>query len=168
MLKINASFSKKVPVQGQDYSSQSYHATIEAELPDGLNAGQLRERIHQTFELVRTSVEDELRQTDTSQPAAGGPFLQSRPDSQPGNGNSGSSGRSNGRSNGSTASPRQLDYLRDLGARQGWSKAQLDQLVQERHSLAGVNELTRNQASALIDELTETNRRSGKGGRRAA
>ena len=33
MLKLNASYSKKVPAEGE-YSSQSYHASIEVELPD--------------------------------------------------------------------------------------------------------------------------------------
>ena len=37
MLKLNASYSKKVPAEGE-YSSQSYHASIEVELPDGLSA----------------------------------------------------------------------------------------------------------------------------------
>ena len=31
MLKLNASYSKKVPA-GEEYSSQSYHASVEAEL----------------------------------------------------------------------------------------------------------------------------------------
>ena len=35
MLKLNASYSKKVPAEGE-YTSQSYHASIEVELPDGL------------------------------------------------------------------------------------------------------------------------------------
>ena len=33
MLKLNASYSKKVPADGE-YTSQSYHASIEVELPD--------------------------------------------------------------------------------------------------------------------------------------
>ena len=37
MLKLNASYSKKVPADGE-YTSQSYHASIEVELPDGLSA----------------------------------------------------------------------------------------------------------------------------------
>jgi len=59
MLKLNASYSKKVPAEGE-YSSQSYHASIEVELPDGLTSGQLNEKIHDTFDLVRKSVESEL------------------------------------------------------------------------------------------------------------
>ena len=74
MLKLNASYSKKVPAEGE-YSSQSYHASIECELPDGLNANQLQERIHDTFELVRQSVEAELhggnRQQQTGQDDSG-------------------------------------------------------------------------------------------------
>ena len=56
MLKLNASYSKKVPA-GEEYSSQSYHASVEVELPDGLTQEQLQARIHETFDLVRNSVE---------------------------------------------------------------------------------------------------------------
>ncbi len=62
MLTLSASFSKKVPVPGQEYSSQSFHAEIQCELPDGLNSQQLQDRIHSTFTLVRDSVENELQQ----------------------------------------------------------------------------------------------------------
>ena len=51
MLKLNASYSKKVPADGE-YTSQSYHASIEVELPDGLSAEQLNGKIHETFEMV--------------------------------------------------------------------------------------------------------------------
>ena len=59
MLKLNASYSKKVPAD-TEYSSQSCHASIEVEIPDGLTAEQLQNRIHETFDLVRNSVETEL------------------------------------------------------------------------------------------------------------
>ena len=59
MLKLNASYSKKVPAD-TEYSSQSYHASVEVELPDGLTPEQLNARIHETFALVRDSVEAEL------------------------------------------------------------------------------------------------------------
>ncbi len=154
MLKLHASFSKKVPIQGQDYSSQSYHATIESELPDGLTSGQLRDRIHETFELVRTSVEDELRQNH--------PPRLSQPDTIPAIPETGRNG------NPQPASPRQLEYLRDLGARMGYAKPQLDRLAEERHGARAVDELDRNQASALIDELTANTRQRPRAARRAA
>ncbi|MBQ9087237.1 MAG: hypothetical protein IJY46_00495 [Lentisphaeria bacterium] len=56
MLKLNASYSKKVPAEGE-YTSQSYHASIEVELPDGLNSEQLNGKIHETFSAAFTATE---------------------------------------------------------------------------------------------------------------
>ena len=61
MLKLNASYSKKVPAD-TEYSSQSFHASVEVELPDGLTQDQLNAKIHETFDLVRASVEAELNE----------------------------------------------------------------------------------------------------------
>ena len=72
MLKLNASYSKKVPAEGE-YSSQSYHASIEVELPDGLNQNQLQARIHETFALVKESVEAELHGNTSSQHGGNAP-----------------------------------------------------------------------------------------------
>ena len=69
MLKLNASYSKKVPA-GTEYSSQSYHAQIEIELPDGLSQQQLHEKVHNVFEFVRSSVENELQAAQTQAVAA--------------------------------------------------------------------------------------------------
>lgn len=71
MLKLTSSFSKKVPAETQ-FSSQSYHAAVEVELPDGLTEAQLKERIHNTFELVRNSVETEIgsKTNGTAKPVA--------------------------------------------------------------------------------------------------
>ena len=48
MLKLTSSFSKKVPAESQ-FSSPSYHASVEVELPDGLTETQLKETISSTF-----------------------------------------------------------------------------------------------------------------------
>ena len=80
MLKLNASYSKKVPAEGE-YSSQSYHASIEVELPDGLSQPELQSRIHATFDLVRNSVEAELSEKTSC--AARGFSAKNRPFSAP-------------------------------------------------------------------------------------
>ena len=72
MLKLNASYSKKVPAEGE-FSSQSYHASIEVELPDGLTQDQLNGKIHETFALVRDSVEAELHGTTAANPEGSAP-----------------------------------------------------------------------------------------------
>ena len=66
MLKLNQSYSKKVPAEGE-YSSQQYHCQIEVELPDGLNPQQLNEKVHNVFDFVRKSVETELHNNAPAQ-----------------------------------------------------------------------------------------------------
>ncbi len=122
MLKLNASFSKKVPAE-QEYSSQSFHASVEVELPDGLTEHQLRERIHNTFLMVRDSVETELNDL------AGMP-AQSKPQAKV-----------------EYASNKQVKYLLDL-ARQ--NKFSIRDLL-GRYNVRDAQQLTRQQCSQLID-----------------
>ena len=68
MLKLNASYSKKVPAEAE-YSSQQYHCQVEVELPDGLTQDQIQGRIHETFMMVRDSVEAELQTARQTAPA---------------------------------------------------------------------------------------------------
>ena len=129
MLKLNASYSKKVPAEGE-YSSQSYHASIEVELPDGLNQSQLQTRIHETFALVKESVESELH----GRPAKAEPANQNTSNHQP--------------QNGTPASPKQIKYLLDLGRNLGWTPQQ----IAAKCNVADVHNLTRRQCSDLINE----------------
>ncbi len=65
MMKLNASYAKKVPAE-ENFSSQQYHCQIEVELLDN-TPEQIRNRIHETFCMVRDAVEAEIR---TAQQAA--------------------------------------------------------------------------------------------------
>ena len=155
MLKINASYSKKVPVEGQDFSSQSYHASVEVEIPDGLTAEQLTGRIHETFELVRASVESELC-----------------------NGNGGASapvsaataaprgGTARKASTDARASGKQISFLTDLAVRNGMDIGALNAEAQRLFDVADIGQLTRKQASQLIDRLNGSP--NGQQRRRAA
>ncbi len=123
MLKLNASFSKKVPAES-DYSSKSYHAALELELPDGMSEDQIRSRIHQTFTMVKDSVESEIN-------------------SKPVNNNQ--------RTNGHVvlASKKQVKYLLDLVEQHGLDiNAEL-----ARFPVNEIHELTREQCSLLIDGI---------------
>jgi hypothetical protein len=55
MIKLTASFQKKLPAE-VDYSSQSYLASVEVELPAGLEGQELQDKIHDTFSLVNRIV----------------------------------------------------------------------------------------------------------------
>ena len=99
MLKLNASYSKKVPAEGE-YSSQSYHASIEVELPDGLSQEQLNGKIHETFAMVRDSVEAELH--------GNVPANHGTPEPQGSRNPAPQGGRSAGNNNDVPASPKQI------------------------------------------------------------
>jgi hypothetical protein len=134
MLKLNASYSKKVPAESE-YSSQSYHASIEVEIPDGLSADQLQTRIHDTFSLVRNSVENELHTKGFTSPEAQNNASQGYHPADP--------------KNDIPASPKQVKYLLDLARTKGIMPNQLAARFQVRD----VQSLTKNQCSRLINEL---------------
>ena len=156
MLKLNASFSKKVPAE-VDFSSISYHASIEVELPDGLSENQLKDKIHDTFELVRDSVEAEI---------GGGQSNGSSNRQQDGSSNRPQNGSSSRQPDGhirypqnkrgadkkqdtTPASSKQLNYLLDLGHTLGMKPGEI-------MDYAGVDELTsltKTECSKLIDGL---------------
>ena len=144
MLKLNASYSKKVPAEGE-YSSQSYHASIEVELPDGLSQDQLNSKIHETFAMVRDSVEAELHgeraHTQAQIPAQ--ESVQTAPQTYP------SQVRNNGNRNTDVpASPKQISYLLSLASKRGITPAQIAAL----QNVSSVDQLSRRQCSSLIEQ----------------
>ena len=139
MLKLNASYSKKVPAEGE-YSSQSYHASIEVELPDGLNQAQLQNRIHETFEMVRNSVEAELHGNAPIQ--QGGNAVANTV-----NNNQQGYGTANSRNREIPASPKQIKFMLDLARNKGITPAQ----IAAQYGVASVEQLSKNQCSSIIN-----------------
>ena len=151
MLKLNASFSKKVPAE-VEFSSKGYSATIEIELPDGLTQQQLQGRIHDTFELVRSSVENEINgiaeTVNTVQTPA--PVNSNTKPYQNNNSNNSNYTQKNNKSVG-LASPKQVKYLSDL-ARTG--NIPLNGYL-ENYGHTKVSELDRQQCSYLINLIKD-------------
>ena len=144
MLKLNASYSKKVPAD-TEYSSQSYHASVEVELPDGLTPEQLNARIHETFALVRDSVESELHGESTNAgQMADAPQLPIQPAQQPNK-----SAYSKKAATDTPASPKQIKFLLDLARQNGYT---VDQL-KSRFNVSALEDLSRTQCSRAIDAL---------------
>ena len=138
MLKLNASYSKKVPA-GEEYSSQSFHASVEVELPDGLTQEQLQSRIHETFDLVRHSVEAELH-GNVPRNCEGYPVAEERKTAPQGN-------RAAARLNDVPASSKQLSYLLDLARQRGVTPQQ----IAAQHGVPDVRQLSKRQCSELIN-----------------
>ena len=154
MLKLNASYSKKVPAD-TEYSSQSYHASVEVELPDGLTPEQLDARIHETFALVRDSVESELHGNTVQQPtqSAQTSNMQSQPglyDNAPQNASKPAYGKKNGTNSDAPASPKQVKYLLDLARQYGVSPDQ----IKAKFNVPSLESLSKTQCSRAIDELS--------------
>ena len=140
MLKLNARYSKKVPADGE-YTSQSYHASIEVELPDGLSQEQLNGKIHETFALVKESVEAELSEKIPARQGANTPQNTVEPNPQ-GYGTGVSQSRE------IPASPKQINYLLSLASRRGITPQQ----IAAQNNVASVNQLSKKQCSALIEQ----------------
>ena len=151
MLRLNASFSKKVPAE-VEFSSKGYSATIEIELSDGLSQQQLQGRIHDTFELVKSSVENEINGTvesiNTLQPPA--PVTSNTKPYQNTNTNNSNYTQNNKRSS-VFASPKQVKYLCDL-ARTG--NIQLNGYL-ENYGHTQPSELSKQECSYLINMIKD-------------
>jgi len=147
MLKLNASYSKKVPAD-TEYSSQSYHASVEVELPDGLTQDQLNAKIHETFALVRDSVEAELHNAPVNAgQTVEAPQLLIQPAQQQ---NKNGYVKKTGTISDAPASPKQIKFLLDLARQYGISPDQ----IKSKFNVPALESLTKTQCSRAIDELS--------------
>lgn len=132
MLKLNASYSKKVP-SDEKYSSQSYLACLEVELPTGQTTQQLQQKIHETFELVKASVEDEIAQ-QTGKPAQ----KQGRSDAPK-----------------EKATNKQIQFILKLGQEQQKGLPDLNAMADEQFQSPTIYDLTKRDASRFVDTLKQ-------------
>ena len=143
MLKLSASYSKKVPAD-TEYSSQSYHASVEVELPDGLTPEQLNARIHETFAMVRDSVEAELHgEGCNAGQMVDAPQLPIQTSQQ----NKLAYGKKPATD--APASPKQIKFLLDLARQNGYSPEQ----IKAKFNVPAIESMTKTQCSRAIDEL---------------
>ena len=147
MIKLSTAFMKKVPVQGQEFSSQSFHASIELELSDSLTPEQIGEKIHRAGEFLRNAVDRELESGAAADAGAGATAFAG---SQPQQGNE------------RKASNKQVKFITDLAAERKIPISDLNADIRKRFNVGGLYDLSSKQASALLDEM------NGGGQRRRA
>jgi len=137
MLKIVASFSKKVPAEAQ-YSSQSYFCTLEREVPDSASPEQIQASIHSTFAIVKDAVETELHGGHSEKAEIRVlPDTRSSPNAEPT----------------TKASNRQVKYILDLAKVRGLGISDINDRVHQQFGVESVYQLDRKSASHLVDEL---------------
>ena len=137
MLKLIAAFNKKIPVAGEQFSSQSYHCSVEVELSDAATPEQLQAKIHDTFALVRDAVESELHGKPAAKPEPAAQTAKPEP----------------AKPDTAKASNKQVKYLLDLAKGKGLTLTALNARVQDRFKVETVYDLARKDASKLVDEL---------------
>jgi hypothetical protein len=135
MLKLNASYSKKVPTN-EKFSSQSFLASIEVELPHGLTTKELEDKIHDTFDLVKASVENEIASRTTKDV----PAKQQRPQSRP-------------EASTQTATNKQIGFILKLGKERQKGLPELNEMAHSLFKAESIYQLTKGDASKLVDQL---------------
>ena len=143
MIKLSTAFMKKVPVQGQEFSSQSFHASIELELSDSLTPEQIGEKIHRTGEFLRNAVDKELESGAAADAGTGATAFAG---SQPQTGER-------------KASNKQIKFITDLSAERKLTLQDLNTDIHRRFGVESVYDLSAKQASALLDEMNGAQRR---------
>jgi hypothetical protein len=146
MLKLTASYSKKVPAEGQ-FSSQSYHASLELELSDALEPEEIQRRIHRTFAMVKTAVETELNGRAAKTEQTGPSVRVLGPPESP------APGTAPARNSGEKATNKQIKYVLDLAKSRGIGLSEVNARVQKAYGVESVYDLDRKSASRLVDEL---------------
>ena len=153
MLKINVSFSKKVPGEEQ-YSSINFHGSLERELSDGLSPEQIQKVFHENYALLENTIEQEIAnysetenrslktQAQTSFPAHNSPQ------------NHSTGGYSSSPTNtASGISQKQVTFLNRLGAERGLSQQQIDAMALNQFGAESIWQLSKQNASKLIEQL---------------
>jgi len=116
------------------------------ELADSITAEGIQDKIRETFELVRASVENEIGETtapDRNNGERRSPQNGKRPDDNGAN-------RTRRTQSDAPASDKQLKLLFDLGNRNG---VRINDLARERFNIDKYTQLSKTQCSRLIDEL---------------
>ena len=144
MLKLNASYSKKVPAESE-YSSQSYHCTIEVQLPDGLTGRQLQDKVHEVFDFVRSSVEAELHGGASVRQAQPAPQSYTPPQQQ----QQQSAPQAEQPRGSGAASAKQVNYLLSLARRAGCTVQQ----ILQRCRIPNIEAIPSRVCSQLIEEF---------------
>ncbi len=138
-LIADISFSKKIPVAGEQFSSQGYSLTLRTEIAETAPAA-IQTRLHETFELVKSQVEHELANGSRKQTGPSDPGSNTIDMPTP---------RNNGQ-----ASTKQVKYLVDILGQQGIAISAFNAEIAQRFGVGGVYELSKAQASKCIDELS--------------
>ena len=170
MIRLTASLSKKVPLDGVDYASRGFTAGVEVEVTD---LADVQGKLRDLYGLLETAIDAEIagRPVHDQVPPARAiiPGNNKGWDTGPGNrrGNNGNGQRQQqqyrsgnadqrGGNNGHRrATDAQLKAISAIAAASDMDERYLTDLIRERFNAANAGALTVREASALIDHLKQ-------------
>lgn len=162
MIKISAHISKKLPLPGFEYSSQSFSAGLEVEASDADLPEAIKQKVQQLYALLEESVNAQIAAATEAHGQPAGELPQPRaPRIPPANGGNGHGNGQRGSRSGQTvpATVAQCKAIKAIVGERGLDLA----AVLAPYRVNGPEELTIRDASKLIDELKA---RKGNGARR--
>lgn len=175
MLRVNVGLSRKL---SRDYNSTGFSVNLEGEVCLALDDPQaVVERIKEFYDLAEEALNQQVerysadsaiasrdeqpraRADERPQPPANPRFTQPLPEN-PGNGKPATESdrhQGNGQAgNGDAATNKQVQFLLNLGKRQGLTPQQLEDRIEELlHRRVGVYQLTKREAGEVIDALNQ-------------
>ncbi len=155
MLAITSSYSKKIPIPGQPFSSQSFMTTVQTEVSSNATPQEIERKIAETYDIVKRSVDSEL-EAATSQPSSQYSNNQPRNNNQSRHHNRPKNNPPrNDNRNGEPrqASNKQIAYILDLSKSQNLDLRDLNQMAMDQFQASSLYELTSSDASKLIGDL---------------
>ena len=174
MLKVNVGLSRKL---SRDYNSTGFSLNLEGELCVGLDDPvAMIERVKEFYDLAEEALNQQIeryegesaignRDTGTPTRANGQRSAtppanlpdNAAPNSSPPNGQAPQNGNGNGQApNEEAATNKQVQYLLNLGKRQGLTQQQLEVRVESiLGRRVGVYDLTKREAGGVIDALNQ-------------
>lgn len=148
MIRITANVSKKVPVPGVEYSSQSFMAGIEVEVSDGATPEQIQARIREVYAILEQTIDSEIaaRNGEPAQAMSMRPEAESRPANRlPVSQNN----------NGRRATQAQIKAILAIGHSIGMDRAKLIDYVGGEFNVKKLDDLAIKDASTLIERMKE-------------
>ena len=154
MIRLTANLSKKVPIAGMEYSSQSFMAGIEVELSDVAGMDDIHRRIGQLYSMLEQSIDEQIGNHQTVRQVSAGNAPASNNRARYRDNNRGDSAHNAGVSH--PASQAQLKAIGAISREHGLSDADLNGMLQQNFRKSCPQELTLREASRLISLLKDT------------
>ena len=164
MIKLTANLSKKVPIAGLSYSSQSFMAGLEVELSDAAALPEVQARIREVYALLEQSINEQIatHRANSGHAEASADHREPRRDS--GRRDERQDYRRGGERRDNApypASQAQRKAIAAIAQERGILSDDLTALIRQEFRKNNAEELTLKEASRLIGILKEQQRQAG-------